>query len=80
MISSARSLMAALSYNKDLIEPVRKAYIRWDKLIFTHFSDSREAWRFRLFFDGLFFCALLDLPQPSTSELKKIVSEFKSKT
>jgi AcrR family transcriptional regulator len=79
MISSARGLMAAVSYNKDLIEPLKKAYVRWDKLIFTQFDDPREAWRFRLFFDGLFFCALLDLPQPSKSELKKIVSEFKSK-
>ncbi len=79
MLSSARGLMAAVSYNRDLVEPLKKAYARWDKAIFAQFSDSREAWRFRLFSDGLFFCALLGLPQPSKSELKKIVSEFKSK-
>jgi hypothetical protein len=79
MLSSARGLMAAGSYNKDLIVPLKKAYARWDKIIFTQFNDPREAWRFRLFFDGLFFCSLLDLLQPSKSELKKIVSEFKSK-
>lgn len=78
ILSSARGLMAAISYNKDLIDPLKKAYIRWDKIIFTQFKNPREAWRFRLFFDGLFFCSLLDLPQPSKSELKKIVSEFES--
>lgn len=79
IISSARGLMAAISYKKDLIKPLKEAYVRWDRGIFTQFSDSREAWRFRLFFDGLFFCSLLDLPQPSKKELKAIVDEFKSK-
>ena len=79
MISTARGLMAATSYNRDLLEPVRKAYLRWDKVIFDQFSDRDEAWRFRIFFDGLFFCSLLDLPQPTKKELKKIVDGFDSK-
>jgi AcrR family transcriptional regulator len=79
MISTARGLMAVSSYNRDLIEPLKKAYARWDKVIFAQFSDENEAWRFRLFFDGLFFCSLLNLPQPTKKELKNIVDGFKTK-
>lgn len=79
MLSAARGLMAAVSFNQDLIKPLRDAYTRWDKIIFSQFANKNEAWRFRIFFDGLFFCSLLDLPLPSKKDLKEVVHEFKLK-
>jgi len=80
MILSARGLMAAISYNPGLLDPLRRAYQKWDQTLFEQFIDSQEAWKFRLFFDGLFFCALLNLPQPSKKELQQIVESFKTKS
>ena len=79
MVASSRGLMAAISYNRSLLQPLKDAYKRWDREIFSQFESSDEAWRFRIFFDGLFFCYLLDLPQPSKKELKSIVKGFKTK-
>ncbi len=79
MVASSRGLMAAISFNRSLLQPLKDAYKRWDRDIFSQFDDIHEAWRFRIFFDGLFFCHLLDLPQPSKKELKEIVRGFKSK-
>jgi len=79
MVSAARGLMAAVSFNQDLIKPLRDAYTRWDKLIFAQFASKNEGWRFRIFFDGLFFCSLLSLPLPSKKELTDLVREFNLK-
>ncbi len=80
VIASARGLMAAVSYNPNLLDPLRKAYQRWDKEIFCQFSSHAEAWKFRIFFDGLFFCALLGLPVPTKKELNKIMETFPEKS
>jgi AcrR family transcriptional regulator len=79
MVASSRGLMAAISFNRSLLQPLKEAYKRWDRDIFSQFESSDEAWRFRIFFDGLFFCHLLDLPQPSKKELKSIIKGFKTK-
>ncbi|MFN8790774.1 MAG: TetR/AcrR family transcriptional regulator [Bdellovibrionales bacterium] len=78
IIKSARGLMAASNYNPQILEPLRKAYARWDKILFDQFKDQKEAWQFRLLFDGFFFCALLDLPLPSKKDLKAIVESFET--
>lgn len=79
MVASSRGLMAAISFNQSLLQPLREAYKRWDKEIFAQFENSNEAWVFRIFFDGLFFCYLLDLPQPNKKELKAIINTFNTK-
>lgn len=77
LLSAAKSLVAAASHDPKLLVPLRSAYKRWDKIIFSKFQNPLEAWKFRIFFDGLFFCSILNLPTPSRKELKKILSSLR---
>lgn len=73
------SLLAAVSHDTALLEPLRKLYQKWNHLLAQSTQSEVEAIKIRFLFDGIFFSTLFQLPMPSKSVLIKICKDVTSR-
>jgi len=74
-LDMSASILAAAASNPELLEPMRKRYVRWQSRMTAECKSPVEATAARLAADGLFFCELFGFA-PLDEQLRTDVLDY----